>query len=277
MKRAFFIAVTLVAIFVPRAVRGTDPFEQKLSPDQEIVQALNRLTFGARPGDADQVRRMGLAKWMEQQLHPDQIAENPLVEQRLKPLETIALPLDEVVAKYSPNQGMGMMMMTVDAPFQVLNKLPQGVRRKVMNGTAEERTAALDAMEPGERSKVLAALPETCRNIRPNIERRAKRRARRCRRRDRRRIVSAIRGWPTCLNPQDVQAVRSDDKDRVMAVLNKLDEEKRSERVGQLPPKSQAYFPVERREGRCGSHRGWQPVKTSKRPESIVRFIPTGN
>ena len=63
MKRAFFTAVTLAAIFVPRAVRGTDPFEQKLSSDQEIVHALNRLTFGARPGDADRVRRTGLAKW----------------------------------------------------------------------------------------------------------------------------------------------------------------------------------------------------------------------
>ena len=59
MKRAFFTTATLAAILVPRAVRGTDPFEQKLSPDQEIVHALNRLTFGPRPGDADQVRRNG--------------------------------------------------------------------------------------------------------------------------------------------------------------------------------------------------------------------------
>ncbi len=248
MKRAFFIVVTLVALFIPRAVRGTDPFEQKLGPDQEIVQALNRLTFGARPGDADQVRRMGLAKWMEQQLHPDQIAENPLVEQRLKPLETIALPLDEVMAKYSPNQGMAMMMMTVDAPFQVLNKLPQGVRMKVMNGTAEERTAALDAMEPGERSKVLAALPENVLEYTPKYRdegekaRKALQAERQAQNRKRYPRLADL------LEPQDVEAVRSDDKDRVMAVLNKLDEEKRRSVIGQLPPKSQAYFPVERRE-----------------------------
>src|SRR5580700_10638487 len=152
MKRAFFTAVTLAAVLVPRAVRGTDPFEQKLSSDQEIVHALNRLTFGPRPGDVYQVRRTGLAKWMEQQLHPDQIAENPVVEERLKPLETIALPLDEVMARYSPNQSM--MMVAFDAPFQVINNLPQGVRMKVLNGTAEERTAALDAMDPDARSKI---------------------------------------------------------------------------------------------------------------------------
>src|ERR1700735_2871433 len=157
MKRAFFTAVAIGAIAVPRTARATDPFELKLSPDQKIVQALNRLTFGPRPGDIDQVRRMGLPKWIEQQLNPDQIAENPILEQRLKPLESIALPLGEVVARYTPNQSMGMIRAP-DAPFQVLNKLPQAIRRKVNNGTAEERTAALDAMEPELRGKVLAAL-----------------------------------------------------------------------------------------------------------------------
>ena len=43
--------------------------------------------------------RIGLAKWMEQQLHPDQIAENPVLEERLKPLETLAMPLAEVVTQ----------------------------------------------------------------------------------------------------------------------------------------------------------------------------------
>ena len=247
MKRAFFAAVTLAAILVPRALRGTDPFEQKLSPDQEIVHALNRLTFGPRQGDADQVRRKGVAKWIEQQLHPDQIAENPVVEERLKPLETLALPLDEVIARYSPNQSM-MMMAAPDAPFQVLNKLPQGVRRKVMNGTAEERTAALDAMEPDIRSKVLAALPENVLEYTPKYRdegekgRKAMQEERQAQNRKRNPRLADL------LEPQDVAAVRSDDRDRVMAVVNKLDEEKRTIVVGLLSLKSRAYFPVERRE-----------------------------
>jgi uncharacterized protein (DUF1800 family) len=248
MKRAFFTAVTLAAIVIPRAVRGTDPFEQKLSPDQEIVHALNRLTFGPRPGDIDEVRRKGLAKWIEQQLHPDQIAENPVVEERLKPLETIALPLDEVIARYSPNQGMAMMINMPDAPFQVLNKLPQGVRMKVMNGTAEERTAALDAMESDIRSKVLAALPENVLEYTPKYRdegekaRKAAQEERQAQNRKRNPRLADL------LGPKDIEAVRSDDKDRVMAVVNKLDEETRKNVIGQLPPKSQSYFPVERRE-----------------------------
>ncbi len=42
----------------------------QLRGDERILQALNRFTFGARPGDLEAVRQMGLDKWFEQQLHP---------------------------------------------------------------------------------------------------------------------------------------------------------------------------------------------------------------
>jgi hypothetical protein len=160
MKRMCSIAVALTAIVLPRSVEAADPFEQKLSADRQIVQALNRLTFGPRPADIEEVRRIGLARWLAQQLHPDQIAENPVLEQRLVPLTSLRMPMSEIVAKYTPDQSMGMMMAMVEPPFAVLNRLPQSVRNKVMHGTAEERTAALDAMDPELRTKVLGALPD---------------------------------------------------------------------------------------------------------------------
>ncbi len=55
-------------------------FHASLSKEQKILQALNRLTFGPRPGDAAQVKSAGLKKWLDQQLHPDRIAENPKLE-----------------------------------------------------------------------------------------------------------------------------------------------------------------------------------------------------
>jgi uncharacterized protein (DUF1800 family) len=42
----------------------------QLQGDARILHALNRFTFGARPGDIDVVRSIGLDKWFEQQLHP---------------------------------------------------------------------------------------------------------------------------------------------------------------------------------------------------------------
>jgi len=44
--------------------------------DATITHALNRLTFGTRPGDVDRVRAMGLATWIDQQLHPGRIDDH---------------------------------------------------------------------------------------------------------------------------------------------------------------------------------------------------------
>ena len=95
---------------------------------------------------------------------------------------------------------------------------------------------------------------------------RPKRLARRCRKNDRPRIASAIRSSADLLSPEEVAAVRSDDKDRVMAVVNKLDPEKRVDgRRRCLLPKSQAYFPEYRREAEAAdARRGWWPAKTLK-------------
>jgi uncharacterized protein (DUF1800 family) len=46
-----------------------------LLPDEQVQQVLNRLTFGARPGDAAQVRAMGIDKWIDAQLHPERVSD----------------------------------------------------------------------------------------------------------------------------------------------------------------------------------------------------------
>ena len=68
------------------ATKPTDfsKFNKGLSKDQEILHALDRLTFGPRPGDVVAVKKMGLKKWIDLQLHPDQIPENPSLDVRLR-------------------------------------------------------------------------------------------------------------------------------------------------------------------------------------------------
>lgn len=43
----------------------------QMQGDERIVHALNRFTFGPRPGDLDTVRAMGLEAWFDRQLHPE--------------------------------------------------------------------------------------------------------------------------------------------------------------------------------------------------------------
>jgi len=115
------------------------------------------LTFGPRPGDVEEVRRLGVTKWIELQLHPDRVPENPALDAKLKPLETLRMDLREIVEKYTPQQQLPVMMMQ---PIAAMNNLlsPEEMR-KVQIGTAEERTAVLRSLDPGKRKQVLASLP----------------------------------------------------------------------------------------------------------------------
>src|SRR3954464_2894457 len=98
-------------------------FDQKLLLDKQIVHVLNRLTFGPRPGDVQQVRMIGVDKWIDQQLHPERIAENPALDAKLKPLESMTLPMWKIMEKYSPQQ-----FMVIRPPSSLaMNSLPQQI------------------------------------------------------------------------------------------------------------------------------------------------------
>ena len=47
-----------------------------MTEDQKILHVLNRLGFGARPGDVEKVKAMGLNKYIEQQLNPVSINDS---------------------------------------------------------------------------------------------------------------------------------------------------------------------------------------------------------
>jgi uncharacterized protein (DUF1800 family) len=59
-----------------KALRGLPT--EALAEDEAILQALNRLGFGPRPGDVERVKEMGLQKWIDRQLHPDSIDDSAL-------------------------------------------------------------------------------------------------------------------------------------------------------------------------------------------------------
>ena len=72
--------LTLFAVFAlsAPAIAQSPLDHRELAADQQIIHALNRLTFGARPGDVQQVRAIGLDKWVEQQLRPERIDDSSL-------------------------------------------------------------------------------------------------------------------------------------------------------------------------------------------------------
>ena len=99
----FAILVLVAQMFAPGASAQRQASAQgvRLSEEQRILHVLNRLGFGARPGDVERVRAMGLDNYVSQQLHPESIAD-ALAEAKVEHLPALKLTTTEIFARYPP-------------------------------------------------------------------------------------------------------------------------------------------------------------------------------
>ncbi len=74
----------------------------KLSEEQRALHALNRLTFGPRPGDLQKVMDMDVDDWIEQQLHPEEITDSVL-DGKLGPFRTLRMSTHDLVQTFPNN------------------------------------------------------------------------------------------------------------------------------------------------------------------------------
>jgi uncharacterized protein (DUF1800 family) len=93
------VAVLAAAALGSACATGRVVSPAALDDDRRIVHALNRLTYGPRPGDVERVRAMGLGAWIERQLHPEQIPDDAL-DARLTAYPTTAMTLDELFREF---------------------------------------------------------------------------------------------------------------------------------------------------------------------------------
>jgi len=79
-----------------------------LTRDEKTLHALNRMTFGPRPGDEQAVDRMGMEAWFERQLHPETIDDSAF-EARLEQYPALKLSQQELMARFPTPQMMKEM------------------------------------------------------------------------------------------------------------------------------------------------------------------------
>jgi len=89
-----------------------------LQGDERVLHALNRFTFGPRPGDLEAVKAMGLEKWLAQQLHPASINEADL-RARLAQFPAMRDSTEELLVRLPSN---AMIRQAVDGKVPI----PQG-------------------------------------------------------------------------------------------------------------------------------------------------------
>ena len=88
----------------------------RLSDEQRILHVLNRLGFGARPGDVERVKAMGVERYIEQQLNPGKISD-ALAEAKVKDLPTLTMSTAQLYEKYpQPGQLIRQLQRRGDLP-----------------------------------------------------------------------------------------------------------------------------------------------------------------
>src|SRR5688572_10781050 len=92
----------VVTMALPGVFFSSQP-DKKLTEEQKIAHVLNRLGFGARPGDIEKVKRIGIEKYIDQQLSPSSI-DDAAAESKVKNLEIFGMTTAQVFEKY-PNPG----------------------------------------------------------------------------------------------------------------------------------------------------------------------------
>ena len=166
---------------------GAATFSKRITPDQRVQQALNRLTFGPRPGDAERVKSLGLKKWIDLQLHPERIPVDPTLEAKLKTLDTLTMTGEELVANYpspqvaklmvngqlplptDPDRRM-MIRKIVDrldraqgqparAPLTPADLFTPAELRTLRTGTPQQRLAFFNALPAEKQDQAIEALP----------------------------------------------------------------------------------------------------------------------
>jgi uncharacterized protein (DUF1800 family) len=73
----------------------------ELNEQEAILHALNRLGFGPRPGQIEQIEKTGLENWIQAQLHPENISD-PIIDARLGQYPAFGINAAGLLDKYPP-------------------------------------------------------------------------------------------------------------------------------------------------------------------------------
>jgi uncharacterized protein (DUF1800 family) len=94
MKRHIVLLLPALALCLPA-------FAAPLTAEQQAAHVLNRLAFGPAPGDIARVAQMGVQRYIEQQLAPQDIAYPPALDAQLAALDAINRSTGAIFGEYN--------------------------------------------------------------------------------------------------------------------------------------------------------------------------------
>jgi uncharacterized protein (DUF1800 family) len=102
---ALFFFVSLACAVPPLLAKkkNRDLAGPAVNDQKRAFHALNRLTFGLRPGDVQRVMAFGVDRWIDLQLHPERIDDGAL-NARLQPFRTLRMSTRELAESFPDGQ-----------------------------------------------------------------------------------------------------------------------------------------------------------------------------
>src|SRR5215212_8312494 len=125
------VALMLLALLTqPLVLAQKRPKPQSLAEEQRIIHVLNRLGFGARPGDVERVKAMGVEKYIEQQLNAEKIADS-VAENKLRDLSVLNMTTAELYEKFPQP---GQLLRQLQARGMLPAELAEARENRVKGG-----------------------------------------------------------------------------------------------------------------------------------------------
>jgi len=152
---ATLLAGTLAVGVTAQSMKSSDArVATKLKEDQRILHVLNRLGFGARPGDVERVKAVGIDNYIMAQLYPEKI-DDSATEAKLQNLETLRMTTAELYGKYpQPGQLLRQLQKRGDLPADLAatrdNRVKGGANAAPNTANAPKTGEANSIPGPGE-------------------------------------------------------------------------------------------------------------------------------
>jgi uncharacterized protein (DUF1800 family) len=101
MNRKLLYLILLLILWISISI----PSYSTTKADPKVLHIINRLSFGPRPGDMENVEAIGIERYIKQQLTPESISEQPGLVNKLAQLETLRLTPVQLFQQYGRQQG----------------------------------------------------------------------------------------------------------------------------------------------------------------------------
>jgi uncharacterized protein (DUF1800 family) len=153
------LAGVLVSAGVVTSAKPKPKVGKLPNDDRAITHVLNRIGFGPAPGDVQRISQMGVEQYVEEQLHPDKLAD-PGMRERLTGFTTLSLSSEQIASRYYQplirerrelqREGFSKKGQTQAQDPQMMTPDSAGAAKTLPDGSLD-----LSKLPPEEREKMM--------------------------------------------------------------------------------------------------------------------------